>query len=150
MVCKSPSGVSDVCGHECNQPCCDNACSFPKVISCNCSDGPNGQSSVDGWQSKHAPPYRIFTKNRLKNHSADGQAPREQRWTWVDSSDWIEPISVHDKVSVLSEDVINNPLHVPRVRTTGHVEATCSHSVHGWYSIPLDSYDETDKECYNR
>ena len=52
-------------------------------------------------------------------------------------------------MSVLSKNVIDNALHVPRVRTASHVESVSSKSVHRWDSIPLNTNDETNKEGDN-
>ena len=52
-------------------------------------------------------------------------------------------------MSVLSENVIDNALHVPWVRTARHVESVGSKSMHRWDSVPLNTNDEPDKEGDN-
>ena len=47
---------------------------------------------------------------------------------------------------IVGKNVINDSLHVPRVRTTGHVPSVCSEGVHRWDDVPLDTNDEPEEE----
>ena len=120
------------------------------MISSNRCNWQNCERSVDCRESKHAPPYCIFTEERLEDHSTNGQTPRKQRRTWINSTDWVESISIDNKVSILCKDVINNPLHVPRVRTSSHVETICSHCVHRRNCVPLNTNNKSNQEGNSR
>ena len=138
--------MGHVSRHECNQPSSDDTCSLSKVIFGNGGNWQDGKCTINCRKSKHAPPYSIVTEEWLKNHSTNSQRPGKQRRTWVCSTDWVESICVHDKVSILSKDVVNDTLHVPRVRTTSHIETIGSESVHRRNCIPLNSDDKTNQE----
>ena len=47
---------------------------------------------------------------------------------------------------VVGKNVIDNSLHVPWVRTAGHVPSVCSEGVHRWDDVPLDTNDESKEE----
>ena len=49
-------------------------------------------------------------------------------------------------MGIVGEDVVHDALHVPRVRTTGHVPVTRSKSIHGWNRVPLYTDSQTNEE----
>ena len=140
--------MSYVSRHECNQPSSNDTCSLSEVIFGNSSNWQDGECTINCRKSKHAPPHSIITKEWLKNHCTDSQRPGKQRRTWVCSTNWVESICVHDKVSILSKNVVNNTLHVPRVRTASQVETIGSKRVHGRNCVPLNSDNKANQEGY--
>ena len=132
VVGERPRRVGDVCGHECDEPRSQNACTFSKVVLGHAGNGEHGQRTVDGRESEHAPPNGVFgrVQEGFECHRTDGHGPREQRRTRVDATDGIKPISVHHQVSVVGQDVVDNSLHVPRVGPARHVPVCGSKGVH--------------------
>ena len=111
-------------------------------------DGEDGQCTVNGWQAEHAPPHGILrvVEERLEGHGSNGHGPREERRTGVDTTDGVEAICIDHEVSVVGENVIHDPLHVPWVRATGHVPVPRAEGVHGRHGVPLDTDGKPDKE----
>ena len=50
---------------------------------------------------------------------------------------------------IVGENVIDDALHVPRVRTTGHVPSVGPEGVHRWDDVPLDTDDESEEERHS-
>ena len=49
-------------------------------------------------------------------------------------------------MGIVRQNVVDDTLHVPRVRTTGHVPVAGSKSVHRRHGIPLNANGEADQE----
>ena len=151
MVGQTPSRVRDVSRHEGDQPSGENACSFAEVILGHAGNREDGQGAVNSRETEHAPPNSLVRggDEGLQNHGTYGHGPREQRRSRVDAADGVEPVSVNDEVSVVGENVVNNPLHVPGVGAASHVPVLCTKTVHRRHGVPLNSNGETDKERHD-
>ena len=148
VVCERPGRVGDVGGHEGDEPSCENTSTLAEVILGHGGDGEDGQCTVNGWEAEHAPPHGVLSvvEERLKCHGTDGHGPREERRTGVDTTDGVEAVCIDHEVSIVGEDVIHNALHVPGVRTTGHVPVPRAKGVHGRYGVPLNTNGKPDEE----
>ncbi len=121
-----------MCGHEGDEPSSEHTSALAEVILGHGGNGEHGQGTVHGRQGKHAPPDSVLggVEEGFERHGADGHGPREEWWTWVDATDGVETVGVNDKVGVVRNDVVHHALHVPRVRTAGHVPVAGTKSVH--------------------
>ena len=148
VVSQSPGGMGHVCGHEGDEPSSNDASTFAKVIFGHGGDGENRQRTVKSRESEHAPPDGLLrgAEEGLQEHGTNGHRPREQRRTWVNAAHRIEAICVHNKMCVVRKDVVDNPLHVPRVRTAGHVPVARTKGVHRRHSVPLNTDGKTNQK----
>ena len=147
MICKCEGRVRNVGWHEGDEPSCHNTRFLVDVLTSNRSDRENGECTIDRWKSQHCPPYSIVTSNEwLQERCQHCNRPCKQWRTWVDAPDWIGSIRIEDKMCIVGENVINDALHVPRVRTTGHVPSVGPEGVHRWDDVPLDANNESEEE----
>ena len=119
-------------GHEGNEPCSQDSCALPELVAGHRGDGEDGQCTVNGRQAEHAEPNGVsrVAQERFENHGANSNRPREEWRSRIDATGWVKPISIVHQVSVVGEDVVHNPLHVPRVGATGHVPHASAEGVH--------------------
>ena len=115
VISQTPCGVRDVSGHEGDEPSGEHGSSLSKLVACHGSDGENRQGPVNRRQAKDAVPHGIGTQERLQQHGANGDGPGEERRTRVDATNGIEPVSIVHQMGIVRENVVHNPLHVPRV-----------------------------------
>ena len=150
MVSQSECAVTDVTRHESHEPCTDcTRSSTEEALACRCNRK-YGQCTVNSRHARNGPPSCIVDvafQERVQCNATQRQCPTEQRRSRIDGTDRIGTVHIDDEVTVLCKDVVDGALHVPRVRTTGHVPFTGSCSVHCRNHVPHDADSQSGKEC---
>ena len=148
VVRVGPGRTGNVTGHHGDEPCSDDRSRLADVIACNGRDREDRQRAKDGGDGDHRPPDGVLGggEEGLQHHGEQGDGPHEQGRTWVDAAQRIEAVRVKDEVRVLHHDVVDDALHVPRVRTAGEVPIAGPVAVHGGDDVPLGADREGHDE----
>ena len=148
VVRVGPRRAGNVTGHHGDEPCGDDRSGLADMVACDGRDREDRQRAKDGGNGDHRPPDGVLRggEEGLQHHGEQGDGPHKQRRTRVDAAQRIEPVCVKDEVRVLHHDVVDDALHVPRVRTAGEVPIAGPVAVHGGDDVPLGADREGHEE----